>query len=301
MITDIPTNSDFEQSGISFLNQAWDVVIQLLSDLDNAQVKVWDDDGSASDEYWMAAQSSLLTALALTQQGTEFLLKSRIVSISPLLLIAGNSNEWPRGCDKNNISFVEFRTIDAQDLIRVHDTFAENRLPETFIERFKILRKLRNNVIHTVNKNMRVTPQQIITEIGKVSTDLLPLRRWIDIRSDYLEKAPASVSYSTDDLSFGLAWETSLVIDELQPREAKDLFGFNKRQRSYICLKCVFPDADFFPKFAQLEPNTPDSTMVYCFVCNQRYEVSREKCGEECKGNVIDKQTKICLTCQQEQ
>ena len=113
---------------------------------------------------------------------------------------------------------------------------------------------------------MRVTPQQIITEIGKVSTDLLPFRRWIDVRSGYLEKAPTSVAYSTDDLSLSLAWETSLVIDELQSREAKDLFGFNKRQRSYICPECIFPDADFFPKFAQLEPNTPDSTMVYCFV-----------------------------------
>jgi hypothetical protein len=301
MITDIPTSTDFEQSGTSFLNLAWDSVVHLLFELEDAQVKEWDDDGTVSNEYWEAAQRALSTALALTQQGVEFLLKGRIATISPFLLISGNPNEWPRGCDKQDISFPEFRTIDAQDLIRVHDTFAQIRLPENFKEQFNRLRKLRNSIIHTVNKKMRITSQQIIAEILEVSNHLLTIGGCVDIRRAYLAKTPASVAYSTDEVVFILAREMLAVVEELQPKELKELLGFDKKQRRYICPFCSYLDADFYPKLAQLEPNTPESTSVRCFVCGQTHIVIRADCKANCKGNVIDEESNMCLTCHLEQ
>jgi hypothetical protein len=300
MIIDIPTSADFDQSGSSFLNLAWDAVVRLLSELEDSQLREWDDDGTVSNEYWEAAQWSLSTALALTQQGVEFLLKGRIAAISPFLLITGNPREWPRGCDKQDMSFAEFRTIDAQDLLRVHDTFAHTRLPENFKEQFNRLRKLRNSIIHTVNKKMRITPQQIIAEILEVSNHLLTPGKWIDIRRAYLEKTPTTVVYSTDELEHVLAREIFVVIEELQPQELKELLGFDNEKWRYICLSCSNADTDFYPDFAQLKPDTPESTSVYCFVCGQTHIVVRTDC-KHCEGNVIDKQSNMCLTCQSEQ
>lgn len=300
MIIDIPTSADFDQSESSFLNLAWDAVVRLLFELEDSQLREWDDDGAVSNEYWQAAQWSLSTSLALTQQGVEFLLKGRIAAISPFLLITGNPSEWPRGCDKQDISFAEFRTIDAQDLIRVHDTFAHTGLPENFKEQFNRLRKLRNSIIHTVNKSMRITPHQIIAEILEVSIHLLTPGKWVDLRRAYLEKSPTTVAYSTDELEYALAREMLIIVEELKPQELKELLGFNKKKRRYICLSCSYPDGEFYPELAQLKPNTPESTSVYCFVCGKTHIVVRTDC-KYCEGNVIDKQSNMCLTCQSEQ
>ena len=109
-----------------------------------------------SDEYWASAQKPLSVALALVQQGTELLLKSRIIEVSPFLIFKGDPSLWPSGCDKQEISFSEFKTIDAQDLIRVHDTVVTSRLTEEFKNRYENLRRKRNTIMHTVDKNVCV-------------------------------------------------------------------------------------------------------------------------------------------------
>ena len=78
MIIDIPTKSDFEKSGVVFLNLAWNSAIGFLMTL--AEVGESGYDEVMTDEYWDAAQTPLSTSLALVQQGTEFLLKAHIAS-----------------------------------------------------------------------------------------------------------------------------------------------------------------------------------------------------------------------------
>ncbi len=139
LIVDVPTSKDFEITGVGFLNLAWDSVLNLALGFDmatNAMVQhgitgksSLDDEfemaeKQLSDKYWEAAWHSLATAVVLAQQGTEFLLKARIAAISSFLLISRNPSDWPKGCDKRDASFADFRTIDAQDLIRAHDTTA---------------------------------------------------------------------------------------------------------------------------------------------------------------------------------
>lgn len=296
MITDIPSSTEFEQSGIDFLNLAWETIIELLTHLDNVKIKEWDDDGQVSNEYWQASQRALSASLALTQQGFEFILKGKVAEISPFLLISGSPNEWPKGCEKLNTSFADFKTIEAQDLIRVHDTFANIRLSDEVKEQFQKLRKLRNSIIHTVNKNTRFTPQEIIQQIVWIANTLTSDKRWTDIRRGYLEKSPPFIAYGTDELRFALAHETDLVIREITPRQAKDLFGYNKRQRSYHCPDCLFHDEDHFPKLAQLRPNNPTSTQIYCLICNETYQIVRKDCGI-CKGNVFFESEDLCLSC----
>jgi hypothetical protein len=79
MITDLPTSQDFQESGIGFLNLAWESAIDLLLEL--KEWKVEGADELSCDEYWKAAHRPLATATALAQQGIELLLKAQIAEV----------------------------------------------------------------------------------------------------------------------------------------------------------------------------------------------------------------------------
>jgi hypothetical protein len=118
VILDIPTTEDFVDSGTSFLNLAWDAAVDLLLNLTDASVDESDDDGTITDEYWRRAQRPLSTAVTLAQQGAEFLLKSRIAAVSPFLLFSGLPREWPKACDKSDVSFADCNRCTSRGLSR---------------------------------------------------------------------------------------------------------------------------------------------------------------------------------------
>jgi hypothetical protein len=131
MILDLPTKAEFDNNGVAFLNLAWQSVLSTAFGLPEQPVETMGQDATAEEHreaeeedrrwaeavesYWQASQQELATAVALAQQGTEFLLKGKIAAVSPLLLISGDPKDWPGGCDKNDIPFADFKTIDAQD------------------------------------------------------------------------------------------------------------------------------------------------------------------------------------------
>ena len=71
---DIPTANDFFKSGKELLDFSWDVIAKLLTDIDEAEYYGVDPE-EISDGYWTAAKRRLTTALSITQQGVEFVLK----------------------------------------------------------------------------------------------------------------------------------------------------------------------------------------------------------------------------------
>ena len=93
------------------------------------------------------------------------------------------------------------------------------------------------------------------------------------------------------------------VLDLVGAADAKRFFGFNKRQRKYICPNCVrehrLLHSEENPMTAQLSPNKPNSTNLFCFVCRENISVIRKRCKNvDCKGNVIHADSDFeCLTC----
>jgi hypothetical protein len=302
MIIDVPTHDDFEESGVDLLNLAWDMVMSLALELDDAH----EFDPMIEDvEFWEAAQKPISTSLALVQQGTELLLKGRIAEVSPYLLIAGSPNEWHKGCDKNDTPFADFRTIDAQDLIRTHNTVAARKLPDEFVQKYENMRRLRNTIMHTVDKRIKKEFVDVFLTILEVFENLVEPQGWFRARSIYLEKHPSTISYSGEYADFRLVREGLKLLEILKPNETTKYFGYSKRHRSYICLGCLSycRDTDIVPRTAQLKPNTPDSETVFCFVCNTERAVRRKDCeAEECRCNVIDvEEDETCLVCQRYQ
>jgi len=303
MIFDIPTYDDFADQGTVFLNLAWDTVLDLL--LDYLEAEEWQAivDDEQPEEYWEAASKPLATAVALVQQGAEFHLKARIASVSSYLLITSKASEWPRKCDKEDTSFSSFHIADAQDLIRIHDTVAAARLSETIKQLYSKLRLTRNKIFHTVDKRLRFSEKEIIQAILEISDELISSQEWTTIRRAYLEASPSSVAWSSDGVGCRLSREMVAVLDLVSTADAKRLFGFNKRQRKYICPNCTREHqvlhSEENPMTAQLSPNTPNSTNLLCFVCGENISVIRKRCKNiDCKGNVIHADDDFeCLTC----
>jgi hypothetical protein len=299
MIIDIPDKEDFLQAGLSMLNLAWDAVVSLYINLEYSELNDQDADVSTTEAYWKAAQHPISVALALAQQGIELLLKGRIVEVSPFLLLTG-PRDWPSGCSDKDTPFADFRTIEAHELIRIHDAVVSERLSDSFKSQFENIRRLRNTVFHGVDKRVRPAAEDVFRVVLEAVHRLYEPRSWVRLRRDYLESTPSSIAYSGPDSELILITEALQAVRILKPSETKKYFGFHKNRRRYICYTCALncSDASLEPKIAVLDPNTPDSATLYCFVCDKHYAVVREKCTHAgCPGNVIDAGDGICLSC----
>ncbi len=316
MIIEIPTKSEFSVTGLSLLGISWDTVANLLRELDDykdyhgvesnsmpAPLPLslqYDDFPEVSDAFWEASRQHLATALVIAHQGVELILKSRIMEISPFLLLSGPPKNWPKGCDNKNTSFAEFHTIEAHDLVRVHDTVVENRLSDGFVQEFNDLRLKRNAIMHTVDRRINLHAKEVIENILSVYKHLFPSGSWVKERRTFLDRSPLAELYSPDYVEPLIIWEFSLIANLLGPKQMKAFFDVDMQQRQYICPVCYrnSGDSEIQSRTAILKPNTAESENLYCFVCDENISIEREKCPHNgCQGNVLSRDYSICTTC----
>jgi len=300
MITDIPTKEDFYNSALAMLNLSWDSISGIYTVISDSDFEEWDENGDVTEEYWKASQQPISVALALAQQGTELLIKGSIVEVSPYILLSGSPKDWPSGCNKSNMPFSEFKTIDAHELIRAYDTICENKLPSSFKQEFEKLRKMRNSILHSVNHTSRPTGLEVYKVILNAMVTLVQDKSWVSVRRDYLENNPSSIAYDVDITTLQLSNEIENLIGLLKPKEASEYLSFNKKTRNYACYDCWLNCREFdgTANLAKLKPNTSTSTSLYCILCDQERNVIRKKCDKtDCKGNVLDAEDEVCLTC----
>jgi len=302
MITDIPTPEDFERSGKHFLHTGWEKANELLDSVDSFANK---SEESPSDitGYWAAVQSQLSMSLALVQQGIEQLLKARVADVSPFLLIVANPRDWPQGSQKGDIAFADFRTIDAQDLIRVHDTVVPSKLSERFKQRFDHMRRLRNSIFHTIDKRITVAASQILEATLEGCATLLPGQSWPAIRREHLAAEPVFALVPDEDnaVTYLMNRELETVVKSLSPAFVKEYLAFDTKQRRYLCYPCTVERpkwGDDDTRLALLQPNTAKSSALYCIACDRAFEVRRVACtNPDCKGNVIETEGNTCCSC----
>lgn len=300
MITNLPTAADFYQSGNELFNFAWDATSNLLTELDQADFYGFEK-SEVSDKYWSAARRTLTTSLTVIQQGVELMLKGRIAEISPFLLVSDPPSRWPSPYEDGAIDFSEFRSIDAQDLVRVHDTFAATQLDPGFVAKFHTLRERRNAIMHSVGGAVSISVAEVVDTALYMHKALWPSVNWATVRREFLRNSPDSELGSGEYATNRVCWEFSIVKDLLTPAQVLSYLGVDKKQRAYLCPACLYDantDAGFEHKLAVLRPKGPSSTWVYCPVCNAEHAVIREDCEkDECLGNVVSDEHGCCLTC----
>lgn len=279
LIVDIPTSEELRVRADALLHLAFSMSMKLHHD----QSDDWaiDVDNSARDEYWAKCGPALANALALVQQAHELYLKSRIVAVSPFLIIAREPSQWPRDGASRDISFSEFLTLGAAELPKVHDMVCPERLDEGTRTFLKNVRELRNAFVHQ-GAAASSRAGETIDLVLRTHHWMYPSTPWFTARADYLYNDHISALYSTDHVPSELHAEFAVIRETVKPADFKTWLGFNKKGRWYRCGQCSTNMGDFGdPEHtAQLEPNTPKSTQVVCLVCGGNTVVERRSCHD---------------------
>lgn len=308
MLIDIPDSNDFYISAENLINSAWNSLIKLLENHE-----VFEDlrsDQKTIDQYWAYAKPDLTSALAMVQNAVEFYLKYKILSISPYLLISLDTRTLPKKSEINDISFSEFRTLDAQDLLKVHNTFSTDRLTDEFKQWFDEMRSMRNKIMHTIDKNFSVSPSDLARSILTCHEYLVGSNCWIKSRSSYLNRSPEHGINLSEDQSndsyilLAIHREISWITNKLKPSEAKRFFKYNKRLATEQCSACykIFTKCDFFDEkwtdtfIHTLQAKNDTDNEMECVVCGHIATLSKTRC-EECESYVTDQSTGKCARC----
>lgn len=153
--------------------------------------------------------------------------------------------------------------------MRVHDTFAASHLDSTFIDRFNALRQTRNQIVHSVDKNLVVHIKDVLDSLLFMHKALFPDEIWAPVRRFFLETTPNSELGAKEYVVNVIACELELVLELLAPAQSPAYFGVDKKPRRYICPECyshASTDSAFEHKLAVLRPKGLDSATLYCIV-----------------------------------
>lgn len=300
MITEIPTAPEFQTAGLNQLYLAWQIAMQAVQDYEALDDRVDEaDKESGSTEYWAKSQPALANAFGLIQQAMEMALKGRIASISPFLLISRDPKDWPKGVDTGAVPFSEFRTLDAADLVTVHNTFSSVPLSEQFRTFWDGVRRDRNKIMHSVSPKS-FDPATLVRTIMTAAQALFADVRWPKRLLD-MEAEGKYAAYGLDDGTRNVVMrQIDIAVRHLTPAENKLFLSYDVRRRSYICPNC-YSEAnqdwqDSWPALAQFPSKSRGQRVLHCVVCDEAVEVERIACtNPDCRGDVI--YNGMCLTC----
>jgi hypothetical protein len=299
VIVDVPTPGEFHTAGVNQLYLAWKIAIGTQQAVGMAS----DDDEEGIEAYWRSVQPELANAYSLIQQAMEMALKGRIAAVSPFLLLSRDPREWPKGVDTRDTSFGEFHTLNASDLLKVHNSVVKPALDNEFGAFWDTVRRDRNRIMHSTSR-ATFTASQIVLAILRAAQSLFADMSW-PTRLLAQEAGQKYAIFSMDDHVYSsVVGEIACAMDLLTPADARAIFGFDKGRRAYVCPQCyVSAERDFavnLPKLAQFSSRRSEETTLHCVFCDVKSEVERLHCEyPDCRGNVIDRN--LCLTCLREQ
>lgn len=297
MIVGVPTPEQFHDAGVDYLLMAFEELLSLLTSAEG-YAELEEHEAGLVAKHWTASNRKLATSGTLIYQGAEFLLKSRIAKVSPYLLLDGGKETWTSAAAKTDTEFSTFRTVDAQLLTKIHDATHSERLTVEFKALLEGIRVRRNAATHSLSAAINMNAGLMIVEILEISHNLLGEYAWPRAFRDkvYGEPAPWADYHGTMPRYLLESWRQTVSF--LTDSQFVRYLGFSKKVRRYACPTCHTGDLPPEPsiKLAHLRPNSPSSTAIYCFVCDQTSDVVRRPC-EHCKGNVIDDYPGHCLSC----
>lgn len=296
MIIEIPEPKDFFDQGKELFASSWDTVIQLLIDIDHAN-EYLDEIETVEKSYWDRSFRILSLALSTIQHGTELILKGIICQTSPFLLISSDQFKWPTNGNKD-IEFSDFKTVDASKLLDVCINVSNRSFPQGFKTKYEEMRRLRNKIMHSVDKNIKNNATQVLETLLFAHNHLLPGLPWIETRSTCLMNQPSSLIGGEEVLINRLSHEFEIAINTLPADKVKTYFNIDKNLPAYYCPECyynAFTGGGFEHKIARFTSNAPDCTTLHCPVCNQNYEIERGTCSS-CSGQIMSKDG-LCLEC----
>lgn len=302
MIVDIPVPSDYHTAGVNQLYLAWQIGMQTLNEYDEAIAYGGDDAVEAKTEYWRRAQPALANAYSLIQQGMELALKGRIAAVSPLLLI-GDPGDWASRAANEDVSFGEFRTLDAADLVKVHNCVVAAPLDDRFKAFWDEVRRERNKIMHSASPKT-LEPVDVVRAILVAADTLFVETRWPSRLLEMEIDGRLAALGVNENATNHVMMQVASALKHLTPARCKQFFAFDKGRRAYLCPNCYSTankdNQDVWPFLAQFPDRARGGNHLTCIVCEKSTEVERRTCADaNCEGNVIHED--VCLTCTRRQ
>lgn len=292
MITGVPSFAELSETAANWMNLAWSLTIECLSDVE--QWRRYQKDGGLDPDALLRQEAKQIRAqryritngFSLHQQSLELFLKARIAEVSPFLLISGDQRTWPKPKPNENLDFTELRTIDATELCKVVNTVSATPVSSDFVQLFDDLRKQRNKIIHLDTGNVVFQSTAILLNILKTHRELFPNELWQQFRTSHLQPRPPSddddIDYDFDFSHNSLMNEIAILLENLEPALLRKFLGVNTRREFIECPTCKSWATKYYggsTRFAQISADGS----VYCVACLTRYADSDtyDKAAEE--------------------
>lgn len=348
MILNLPNKNNFYETANHLLNSAWENVILIISESPNYILKTQEvynfyksEDHQhlpavvaeknrqerikkSAQSFWFDAKHNLSPSIAMLTQAVEFYIKGNISDISPYLLISSSPKDWPGKSDKETVDFSDFKTVDAQDLLKIHDTMCseKKRLGDDFKSWFSCLRKKRNKIMHTVSMDDFYDPVDILIQILQCHEFFFGKHGWIDARMSHIENNVTTgfIHLDTEKERYNYIIEeihNDLVVlfHHIKPQQTLRFFNFCKKERACLCPVCILSVQEIYSDCKQTEhflktlQQAPENNHLSCFVCGHKAkyigvcndDVDGNPERDKCFGETVDLQSGECLWCSRNQ
>jgi hypothetical protein len=306
MITNVPTADDLQSISLRLYFKAWADVVQIVSEFEDIHM-VGPVLGPSEEQEWEGylrdAQSDLQGIYSLLQQSQEIGLKALIAAVSPFLLL--KRHEAKISTD-GTYDFSDFPTLDASDLIRVHNVFCSRQLSAAFSGAYDELRRGRNKIAHLGLFQERLEPMRLIGLMLLQYRELYLDRRWLPDRYRFASLHRWAHMESREWTSrSGVLVELWRVIPWLKREEFELVFGRPADQARFICPICAQDlnrGSEPYPADVPTAFLTDSLDGIECALCLNRSAVCRGACSDtDCKSQLFaesgERHDAMCLVC----
>ncbi|MBR1165878.1 hypothetical protein [Bradyrhizobium liaoningense] len=287
MIKNIPTADELLLVSLRLYFKAWGDLASIITEwaeYGEWATKTLEEDEAADvqagwQKYIGAAQSDLQSIFTLIQQSQEIGLKARICEVSPYLLLK-RIDIKPSDGENGVWDFTDFPTLDASELVRVHNMFCSTTLSKDFQAKYEEIRRGRNKISHLGIFRQNIEPLAIIDILQLHYSELYPWRRWMEDRLHFAALGKwADFSFDSNfDERTGLYTELWHLLPELSESQFKWLMGHERREERFICHQC-----GYHAQLGHTNPYASDVPTAYpvgddrvrCVICDKEYPIRR--------------------------
>jgi len=306
MITDLPEPSEFKNLSVQYLTQAIDHIFK--TELAISPAALVSSFGDFDDE-WEERQGVLGNSLIMLFLSIENFFKYEVSKIDPYELLTEES----RKCidSPESLEFENLYLIGIDELISKYQGIDGNELSGSALTMLEDIRVRRNKFTHGLHREI-IDPNYIVELISEYLTNIWG-KDWISEFREVMITEPLYGLFNEDEENMQLLQYYKFFEDYLSQKKFKKLIGMPIKGRRYLCPHCQENSIEsgglVQANYACLEPNSPDSNEIHCWLCHGNAEVDRRVCGEQsCPANVICltdtfklHASNICLTCGGEQ
>lgn len=263
------------------MNLAWSITVGCIDEVRQNRSSLGDDFNHISPHDLEILESKIVArqqikvnnALALLQNSLEIFLKARIAEVSPFLLISDNTRSWPKQDAQGNISFSDFRTLDATELCKVADIVSVYKLPSSFVELYNRIRLERNKIIHLDYSQIRYKSSKMMTDTLVCYYALFNKIPWQAFRQIYLERNEIQHDYFDETILShdNYLTEIDIMMDVLSDTELKTFLNFNQQKPLIFCPECCYRTSKYYVGKYMYAQRQSDGT-IFCIACATDYE-----------------------------